>query len=113
MQILPQTVGRSPRSRRRAARRLYDPAYNIRFGCRYVRDLLQAYKGNLVEAVAAYHAGRPNVQMWLEGHQFREPGEFMELIPIPATRVYVEAVLRDAEIYRLLLAGSPKFKKCG
>ena len=37
---------------------------------------------------------------------------FLESIPIPATRTYVELVLRDAEIYRQLLSGSPHFAKC-
>jgi soluble lytic murein transglycosylase len=113
MQILPQTAGSTPRGRRLAARRLYEPAYNIHFGCRYLRNLLETYNGNLEQAVAAYHAGNPNVRMWLEGHQFRDPGEFVEAIPIPATRVYVESVVRDAEIYRQLMSGAAKFKKCG
>jgi soluble lytic murein transglycosylase len=113
MQVLPETVGSTRRSHRLAARKLYEPAYNIRFGCRYLRGLLQTYKGNLEQALAAYNAGTPNVRSWLEGHQFREPGEFVETIPIPATRAYVKAVLRDAEIYRQLMTRSAKFKKCG
>jgi soluble lytic murein transglycosylase len=112
MQILPQTAGSSPRRRRAAGRKLYNPAYNVRFGCRYLRDLLRTYNGDLQQALAAYHAGTPNVRAWLEGHQFREPGEFMEAIPIPATRAYVEAVLRDAEIYRQLMTGTAKFRQC-
>src|SRR2546421_8666501 len=34
MQILPETVSSGRRGRRIAARRLYDPAYNVRFGCK-------------------------------------------------------------------------------
>jgi len=112
MQILPQTAGTTPRAQRLAARRLYDPAYNVRFGCRYLRDLLRGYGGDPEKAMAAYHAGNPNVRAWLEAHSFSEPGEFVEAIPITATRVYVEAVMRDAEIYRQLMTGVAKFKKC-
>jgi len=36
----------------------------------------------------------------------------MESIPIPATRNYVELVLRDAEIYRQLMTDSPRFAEC-
>jgi peptidoglycan lytic transglycosylase len=112
MQVLPETAGSRRRSRRLAARKLYEPAYNIRFGCRYLRGLLRAYNGNVERALAAYNAGTPSVRNWLEGHKFREPGEFVETIPIPATRGYVKAVLRDAEIYRQLMTRSAKFKKC-
>jgi hypothetical protein len=41
-----------------------------------------------------------------------DPGLFLESIPIPATRTYVELVLRDAEVYRQLLGGSPHFAQC-
>ncbi len=112
MQVLPETVGSTRRSHRLAARKLYEPAYNIRFGCRYLRDLLRTYNGNLERALAAYNAGTRNVTSWLKRHRFREPGEFVETIPIPATRAYVKAVLRDAEIYRQLMTRSAKFKKC-
>jgi soluble lytic murein transglycosylase len=112
MQILPQTASRSRRRRARVARRLYEPAYNVRFGCRYLRGLLNAFGGNLEQALAAYHAGDFRVRDWLGKYSFREPAEFMETIPISATRAYVEAVLRDAAIYRELLTGAAKFAKC-
>jgi soluble lytic murein transglycosylase len=112
MQILPQTASHSRRGRARVARRLYDPAYNVRFGCRYLRDLLKTYDGNPEQALAAYHAGDFRVKDWLGKYSFREPAEFMETIPIPATRAYVEAVLRDAAIYRQLMGGAAKFAEC-
>jgi soluble lytic murein transglycosylase-like protein len=64
-------------------------------------------------ALAAYNAGDFRVRGWLRGHSFRDPSEFLEAIPIHATRVYVESVLRDAAIYRHLLTGSAKFAACG
>ena len=112
MQILPQTASRTRRGRAREARRLYDPAYNVRFGCRYLRDLLKASEGSFEQALAAYHAGDFRVKDWLGKNSFREPAEFTETIPIPATHAYVEAVLRDAAIYRQLLSGTAKFARC-
>jgi soluble lytic murein transglycosylase len=112
MQILPQTASRSRRGRARVARRLHDPAYNVRFGCRYLRDLLKTFGGDLEQALAAYHAGDFRVKDWLGKYSFREPAEFIETIPIPATRAYVEAVLRDAAIYRQLMGGAAKFAEC-
>jgi soluble lytic murein transglycosylase len=112
MQILPQTASRTRRGRAREARRLYDPAYNVRFGCRYLRDLLKASEGSVERALAAYHAGDFRVKDWLGKNSFREPAEFTETIPIPATHAYVEAVRRDAAIYRQLLSGTAKFARC-
>ncbi len=112
MQILPQTAHPSRRGRTATSKRLYDPDYNIQFGCRYLHRLVEAFNGSLEQALAAYNAGDPRVNNWAERGQFREPAEFLETIPIRETRAYVEAVLRDAEIYRRLMDGTAKFKIC-
>jgi len=131
MQMLPGTAvlesppvasGKSKpgaRSRKRrpskqvVARQLYDPAYNIRLSCRYLRGLIKEFHGNLGEVMAAYNAGDTRVKEWLERGFPDDAEEFVETIPFGETRIYVKAVLRDAAIYRGLLAGSPRFKKCG
>ena len=56
-------------------------------------------------ALAAYNAGDFRVRDWLKSNSFRDSSEFLEAIPIHATRAYVESVLRDAAIYRQLLTG--------
>ncbi len=112
MQVLPRSVSRSRRRRRTAARRLYDPSYNLRFGCAYLRARLKSFDGKVEQALAAYHAGPTRVRRWVEGREFSEPAEFLESIPIPATRAYVERVLRDAAIYRHLTAGTAAFADC-
>jgi len=114
MQILPRTASRSrrPARVRSVARRLYDPAYNVRFGCAHLRSLRKQFGGSLEHALAAYNAGDFRVKEWISRYSFREAAEFLETIPIPATRAYVEAVLRDAAIYRQLMTGRPKFAGC-
>lgn len=112
MQILPQTVSRSRRGRARAARRLYDPTYNVRFGTRHLRDLLRKLEGDPAKAVAAYHAGNSRVTDWISKITFQDSAEFVESIPIPSTRGYVEWVLRDTAIYRYLMTGNAKFATC-
>jgi soluble lytic murein transglycosylase len=73
---------------------LADPDINIRYGTYHLRDLLDAYGGNLVAALAAYNAGGGNVDRWggseleLEGIRFAE------------TRAYVEEVLDKRDEYR-------------
>jgi len=117
MQILPKTATpqrarRRPASVRAVGRRLYDPAYNVRFGCSYLRGLLTQFDGKWELALAAYHAGDFRVKDWLQKVPADDPEQFLESIPIGATRAYVEAVLRDAAIYKQLMSGSPKFLKC-
>jgi soluble lytic murein transglycosylase len=114
MQILPKTASRSkrPSSIRSTGRRLYNPSYNIRFGCSYLRTLLKEFDSKPELALAAYNAGDFRVRDWLKGNSFRDPSEFLEAIPIPATRAYVESVLRDAAVYRQLLTGSVRFAVC-
>jgi soluble lytic murein transglycosylase len=113
MQVLPGTAaGHRKRSRRTAERRLYNPAYNIRFGCHYLADLIRQFKGNVEEALASYNAGDFRVKEWLQGRSFKEPAEFVESIPFRDTRAYVEAVMRDGRIYKGLSARSTRFKEC-
>jgi len=93
-------------------RRLYGPAYNVRFGCAFLRELLKRYHGNAAEALAAYNAGPSRVDQWLSQRAFRDPQEFVESIPYLETRVYVKAVFADSGVYRQLVKGSPEFAEC-
>jgi soluble lytic murein transglycosylase len=112
MQILPQTVSRSRSGRARAVRNLYDPAYNVRFGTRHLRGLLRKLDGDPARAVAAYHAGISRVTDWVSKVNFQDSAEFVESIPIPSTRDYVEWVLRDTAIYNELMTGKATFATC-
>lgn len=114
MQMLPETVNRRARGRYRKAieRRLFIPSYNIRLSCHYFSRLLREYNGQPELALAAYNAGSNRVDEWTAGKHFSEPAEFVESIPFRDTRFYVEAVLRDAEVYRQLLGARPTFRDC-
>ena len=50
----------------------------------------------------SYNAGPNRVAEWLTWNTYREPAEFVESIPFTETRDYVQAVLRNADIYRRL-----------
>ena len=114
MQVLPTTATSSKRASRirYAGVRLYNATYNIRFGCAYLRTLLNEFSGKPEQALAAYNAGDFRVRDWMKDSTFRDSSEFLEAIPIHATRAYVESVLRDAAIYRQLLTGQAKFATC-
>ncbi len=112
MQMMPSTAAYHVRSRwrrRRVARLLYDPRYNLRVSSRYLGALLRTFNRNPAETVAAYNAGDSRVTEWLTNGKFADSDEFVESIPYADTRVYVESVLRDAAMYRALLTGQAKF----
>lgn len=112
MQILPQTAAPSRYRRRAVARQLMSPGYNVRFGTKLLRQLSDAFDGNVEQALAAYHAGLSRVNSWRSQYSFSDPAEFLETIPIPSTRVYVERVIRDSGVYRKLLTGAAEFADC-
>ncbi len=119
MQLLPPTARVVTRSNgrrlshRRAAGNLFNPSYNLRAGCSYLAQIIREFNGSLEQALAAYDAGPDRVHEWVNGHTYSENAEFVESIPFPETRAYVETILRDAAVYRRLMTGQPKFRQCG
>lgn len=107
MQVLPKTARNVARSAhvRYARQRLFEPGYNLRLGTTYLASLLRSF-GSLEAALAAYNAGEDRVITWQAGRSFTEPAEFVESIPFTETREYVQIVIRNAEIYRLLYGES-------
>lgn len=84
---------------------LFDPNISIKLGATYLGALLQQFDGNIVAAIASYHAGEDRVANWLETRQRLTPDEFIEDIPYPSTRSYVKKVLASYGMYRVLYAG--------
>ena len=114
MQLMPataKTVARRIRVRYSPSRLTKDPAYNIRLGRAYLRSLLRSYRGSYVLAIAAYNAGPPALKEWLRRNgDPREPGvdpvDWIELIPYPHTRNYVQRVLENLQVYRRRLGAN-------
>ncbi|HEX5410804.1 MAG TPA: transglycosylase SLT domain-containing protein [Terriglobia bacterium] len=112
MQVEASTVTHSKRYLSSVGRRLYEPTYNLRFGCAFLRRLLQRYDGNEAAALAAYNAGPTVVDRWLSQHKYRDQQEFVESIPYPETRIYLKAVLADSGVYRQMLKPTTEFAEC-
>jgi len=83
-------------------RLLFQPAVNLKIGTTIFRSMLDQNSGSLEQTLAAYNAGPRRAQEWLAWRTYREPAEFVESIPYNETREYVQAVLRNADVYRRL-----------
>ena len=81
---------------------LYQPAANLKIGSSILRSMLDQQGGKVEQTLAAYNAGPHKVVEWMGWGTYREPAEFVESIPFTETRDYVQAVLRNAEMYRRL-----------
>ncbi|MBZ5577132.1 MAG: transglycosylase SLT domain-containing protein [Acidobacteriia bacterium] len=88
--------------RRFTNRSLFQPAINLKLGALIFRTMLDQHQGSLEQTLASYNAGPNRVLEWLMWKTYREPAEFVESIPFTETRDYVQAVLRNADIYRRL-----------
>jgi soluble lytic murein transglycosylase len=81
-------------------RQLLDPILNIRLGTRYLRETMEHF-GRVPEyALAAYNAGENRVSDWQASGPYHGIDEFVESIPFTETRDYVQAILRNQDIYR-------------
>lgn len=105
MQVLPGTgkkLAKEVKLKRFRPEQLLVPTTNIQLGTRYFKELLDQFDGHPEYALAAYNAGSDRVQTWLSDGNFRDPQEFVESIPFTETREYVQAIMRNASVYRKL-----------
>ena len=72
---------------------LTNPEDNLNFGTWYLNHTHQVYNNNSVLAIASYNAGPGNVEKWVKTYDLNDLDTFVEKIPFPETRGYVESVL--------------------
>lgn len=75
---------------------------NLQMGTRYFKHMVDHYDGQVEYALAAYNAGEDRVDDWRQKGNFKSVDEFVESIPFTETREYVQAILRNAMLYKLL-----------
>jgi len=103
MQVLPKTgklLAKQLRVRY-AKDKLFEPDYNIELGMLYIAGLVRQ-TGALEYAAAAYNAGEDRIAAWKAERNYEEIPELVESIPFTETREYVQVVLRNTEVYRMI-----------
>lgn len=78
---------------------LKDEETNIKMGCWYLRSLKNEF-GTWDEAIAAYNAGRGNVNKWLNNTEYSSDKEHLDYIPFPETKKYVDKVNTAYNMYK-------------
>ncbi len=109
MQVLPangRELARHFGIRRMPAQQLLTADRNVQLGTYYFRNLLSSYGGETELALASYNAGPTRANLWRTWGPFREPAEFIEAVPFHETRGYIQIVLRNADVYQHLYAGT-------
>jgi soluble lytic murein transglycosylase len=104
-QVMPATgrqLSRKLKIPRYRTAMLFTPDTNLKMGTYYLKELSDQLQGKWEATLASYNAGKSHVTTWMASANFREPSEFVESIPFNETRVYVQSVLRNAEVYRKL-----------
>lgn len=108
MQLMPSTGRMLARQQGLTVTRptqLFSAPLNLQLGTKYLKAQLDTWGGDWYRTLAAYNAGPSRVRGWTADAAFREPLEFVESIPFDETREYVQAVIRNASIYRDLYTG--------
>lgn len=105
MQLLP-SVGKAMAKKHGIkhfdTRQLLDPAINLELGTTNLKQVLDRFGGQVEYALAAYNAGDTPVRQWLASNNYKDVPEFVESIPYTETREYVQAIMRNREMYRAL-----------
>jgi len=108
MQLLPGTgkkVAKELKIKHFTPALLTEPTANLQMGTKYFRGMVDQF-GAFEYALAAYNAGSERVQEWQGVAKYRDIPEFVESIPFTETREYVQAIMRNANVYRQIY-GTP------
>lgn len=80
---------------------LYDPETNIKYGVYLLSMHLDEF-GDVPTVLAAYHAGRGNVNKWLDNPDYSKDGKTITTTPFKETNAYIERVQKVWDKYNFL-----------
>ena len=86
-----------------------DAGFNATLGAHYLGEQIDAFGGSYILTFIAYNAGPRKVPEWIErygdprGKSIDEVVDWIERIPFTETRDYVQRVMENYQVYKLLL----------
>jgi soluble lytic murein transglycosylase len=114
MQVMPATaekVAKGLGELSSAGRLTADPAFNVRMGSAYLKDMADEFGPAVALIAAGYNAGPGRPRKWIA--EFGDPRQvdvdvvdWIETIPFAETRTYVMRVAEGVVIYRAQLKGA-------
>jgi soluble lytic murein transglycosylase-like protein len=106
MQLMPQTAQRLAQQAHvpvHGRKALLTPDTSIALGCQLLGQLYRHFHGNIAAVAAAYQAGQPKAQGWLNQALARGARvSLTQVIPLPSSRTYVEHIERAFTRYQEL-----------
>ena len=103
MQLLPsvgKSIAKKNGNKHFSTNDLLNPSVNLQLGTIDLRQTINRFDGQLEYALASYNAGDTPVRQWIMSNDYKDIPEWVESIPYSETRDYVQAILRNREIYR-------------
>ncbi|UVC10552.1 lytic transglycosylase domain-containing protein [Rhizobium sp. TH2] len=116
LQLLPSTAKRVAKQYQMAyadEKLTEDPAFNATLGSHYLGEQISKFDGSLIMTFAAYNAGPSRVTQWIRrygdprGKDIDVAVDWVESIPFTETRDYVQRVMENYQVYKLLLSETP------
>lgn len=114
MQVMPATaekVAKGLGEQSSAGRLTADPAFNVRMGSAYLKDMADQFGPAVALIASGYNAGPGRPRKWMA--EFGDPRndgvdvvDWIETIPFAETRTYVMRVAEGVVIYRAQLKGT-------
>jgi soluble lytic murein transglycosylase len=112
LQLLPSTARRVADKHKMAyaeEKLTEDPAFNATLGSHYLGEQIETFNGSLIMTFAAYNAGPNRVDQWIKrygdprGKDIDAAVDWIERIPFTETRDYVQRVMENYQVYKILL----------
>jgi len=103
MQVIPSTWTWLAELLREAPGDPFDPATNVRYGVYYLHRLMDRFDGDVELVVAAYNRGQGYISRLYQGATVAgDRADFFRFIDALETREYLQVVMHNYQVYRLL-----------
>ena len=94
-------------------RSLSDVTYNAQIGTAELGNDIASWRGSYILAFVAYNAGPRRAKEWIDQYgdprdSKVDPVDWIERIPFPETRNYVQRIIESIQVYRERFGGGKR-----